>query len=1063
MNLRCLLTAITFAALPAFVAAQDKTASTTRVVGANYPLAQKFNAEFISQHVQTVNVTPRWIGTTDVFWYSSATPIGTCYWKVDPAKKEKTPLFDHVSLASKLSEASKKPTDAETLRLGNPNLTDDGKKLRFSYADFNYEYDLAGDALKQTGRLPLNPGGPLTPERIEELRKQYGNERVDEMLRQVQRGFGGGGGGGQRREDQQDQQQDQQQQGGGGGGGGGTQQPPTGGPGGGREGAYKNISPDKKWYVYAFKHNLFLGEEGQPEDKAVQVTNDGVEEYSFNGFGGFGGGRGLGNGERTNTNTGETQTQQTQTGGNGGIQTTGTGGTGTGTGGTGTGSTGTSGTTPTPQAERKTRPNVTWSADSKFFYISRNDSRGLKELWLVDSIAQPRPALQKYPYPMPGEDAVRKTELWYGDVSKKAATKVTQKWKDERYADVRWGKGTDMLRFIRRDRLQRNLEICALDVATGKTETLFAEGYESANLALRPNNPRYVEETDEMIWWSERTGWGHFYLYGRDGKLKNAITSGAWRASSIVDVDAKNKTIYFVGNAREKDENVYFQHLYRVKFDGTGLTLLDPSVAPDGKTMSGGFNQVSATGGPGGGFGGGGSGFGQGRGQGQEQRPSYQYLSGSRKFLVVNSTRTDYAPFATVRDDSGNVVMTLEQTDTSRLEKTGWKHAETFVVKAADGMTDLFGNMWKPFDFDPKKKYPIIAYVYPGPQQEGVTHRFTAYSSYMQLAQLGFIVIQVGHRGGSPERSKAYHSFGYFNLRDYGLVDKKAAIEALAAKHSYIDIERVGIYGHSGGGFMSAAAVLQKPYNDFFKAAVASAGNHDNNIYNDNWSEQYHGMKEVAVATEKKDGTTGSGTTGTGTGSGTGTGGRRRPPAEEIEAEFIELLEATDPDGNGQQSIEEVKQKLETLRLKIEALEKGNGADTKTATKTDAKTADVKTTDAKTADIKSGGTDTKVSPATKFEIKIPTNAELAGNLKGHLMLVHGEVDNNVHPANTMRLVDALIKANKRFDLLIIPGAQHSFGVATPYFTQKMWDFFAEHLLEDRQTGADINNKDVKRK
>ncbi len=1055
MNLRCLFAAVALAAIPALVAAQDKSVATNRVVGANYPLAQKFNAEFIAQHVQTVNVTPRWVGTTDVFWYSAATPTGTRYWKVDPAKKEKTPLFDHVSMASKLSEASKKPTDAESLRLNNPVLTDDGKKLRFSFAEYQYEYDLTADALKQTGRLPLTPGGPLTPERIAEMRKQYGDERVDEMLRQVQRGFGGGqggggqgGGGGQQQQDQQQQDQTQQQ-------GGGTQPPPTGGPGG-REGSYKALSPDKKWYVYALKHNLYLGEEGQPEDKAVQVTNDGAEEYSFNGGGGFGG-RGVGTGERTNTGETQTQTQttQTQTGG-------------TGTGGTSTG--GTSTATPTPPAERKTRPNVTWSSDSKFFHVSRNDSRGLKELWLVDSIAQPRPALEKYPYPMPGEDAVRRVELWYGDVSKKAATRVTSKWKDERYSDVRWGKGAGELRFIRRDRLQRNLEICNLDVATGKTTSLLAEGYEAANLALRPNNPRYVEETDEMIWWSERSGWGHFYLYGRDGKLKNAITSGAWRASSIVDVDAKNKTIYLVGNGREADENVYYQHLYRVKFDGTGLTLLDPSVLPDGKTMAGGFNQVTPATGFGGGGGGGGFGQGQGQVQRPEQRPAYQYLSGSRKFLVVNSTRTDSAPFATVRDDSGNVVMTLETTDTGRLEKAGWKHAETFVVKAADGVTDLYGNMWKPFDFDAKKKYPIITYVYPGPQQEGVTHRFTAHSSYMQLAQLGFVVIQVGHRGGSPERSKAYHSFGYFNLRDYGLIDKKAAIEALAARHSFIDIERVGIYGHSGGGFMSAAAVLQKPYNDFFKAAVASAGNHDNNIYNDNWSEQYHGMKEVAVAEQKKDGTaatgtTGSGATGNGTGGGggrgTGTGGRR-PPAAEIEAELLELLDATDPDGSSQVSAEELKQKLEAIRVKIAALEKEVAADQKNdgTTKTaDTKTADVKGTDTKTTDTKAA--DAKA--ATKFEIKIPTNAELAGNLKGHLMLVHGEVDNNVHPANTMRLVDALIKANKRFDLLIIPGARHSFGVATPYFTQKMWDFFAEHLLEDRQTGADINEKDVKRK
>src|SRR5262249_19473786 len=238
---------------------------------------------------------------------------------------------------------------------------------------------------------------------------------------------------------------------------------------------------------------------------------------------------------------------------------------------------------------------------------------------------------------------------------------------------------------------------------------------------------------------------------------------------------------------------------------------------------------------------------------------------------------TDHEPIAILRDDRGTPIMTLETTDLSRLKMAGWKMPETFSVKAADGMTDLYGNMWKPFDFDPAKKYPIIAHVYPGPQTEGVTYRFSAYSTTMQLAQLGFVVIQVGHRGGSPERSKAYHSFGYFNLRDYGLVDKKAAIDQLAARHAYIDLNRVGIYGYSGGGFMSAAAVLQAPYNDFFKAAVASAGNHDNNIYNDNWSERYHGMKEVAITDEKKDTATGSAAT-QGRGAGTGQGGRRRVP-----------------------------------------------------------------------------------------------------------------------------------------------------------------------------------------
>jgi dipeptidyl aminopeptidase/acylaminoacyl peptidase len=266
-------------------------------------------------------------------------------------------------------------------------------------------------------------------------------------------------------------------------------------------------------------------------------------------------------------------------------------------------------------------------------------------------------------------------------------------------------------------------------------------------------------------------------------------------------------------------------------------------------------------------------------------------------------------------------------------------------------------------------------------------------------------VIQVGHRGGTPTRSKAYASYGYYNLRDYGLADKKAAVEQLAARFSYMDVDRVGIYGHSGGGFMSAAAVLQKPYNEFFKAAVASAGNHDNNIYNNGWAERYHGMKEVAVQKE---------TSGT-KAADAGTGGSSRQSSS----------------GAGQEG----------------AKQSNGSADDSTAKQA----ADQK--------VAAGKTDTKDAPLElRFDIKVPTNAELAANLKGALLLVHGDMDNNVHPANTFRLADALIKANKRFDMLILPGKRHGFADYQAYFQQRMWDFFADHLLGDRQAGADLYEK-----
>jgi dipeptidyl aminopeptidase/acylaminoacyl peptidase len=355
--------------------------------------------------------------------------------------------------------------------------------------------------------------------------------------------------------------------------------------------------------------------------------------------------------------------------------------------------------------------------------------------------------------------------------------------------------------------------------------------------------------------------------------------------------------------------------------------------------------------------------------------------------------------------------MDLEKADLSRLFEVGWKMPETFTVKAADGVTDLYGNLWKPFDFDSSKKYPIIAHVYPGPQQEGLNHTFLALNVNQQLAQLGFIVIQVGHRGGAPTRSKAYHSYSYGNLRDYGLADKKSAIEQLAARRPWIDIDRVGIFGHSGGGFMSAAAVLQKPYNDFFKAAVASAGNHDNNIYNSTWAERYHGLKEVpteaAAAKAVAAGT-----------SGQGAGKKMGSSAPDGRAADVKTNRGDAEKGQDKKDLGQQKE------------EKGAA---------------------------------KSPPQPHFEIKVPTNAELAENLKGHLLLVHGEIDNNVHPANTMRLVDALIKANKRFDMLILPGKRHAFGDYQPYFQQRMWDFFVEHLIGERQTSANIYEKGATRR
>lgn len=946
-------------------------AETEKVTGANYPQATKFNREFVYQHVQEANVIPTFIGKTDQFWYSIRTPNGRKYFRVDPTRKLKEPLFDSGKLAAQLSEVVHKPLDTDTLNLTRMTVTDDGTKMRFVSDELQFEYEFATAKLTNLGKAPpapkTFPKGEMderTREFLERQREERERLQKDDEDRKDEL-----------KKDDEEKKDDT------------TIEGKKGlGPGGRGGFDYKAYSPDRKRYVFAQKYNLYLAEEGK-ETEAVQLTTDGEEDYSFAGFGGGFGGQRLGTGRTTRTET------------------------------------------KIPTADRKTRPNVTWSPDNKGFFVTRTDSRGIKELFLVNALAEPRPTLTSYKYPMPGEDAVRRSELFYCDANAKKVTKVKVKWPYEAYTNIHWNKTSDELRFTRRDRLQRHLEICSLNTKTGEEKCLIAEGFDAAYLEFQ--NLRYVDESDEMIWWSERSGWGHFYLYGRDGKLKNAITSGAWRASRIVDVDAKNRLLYFRGNGREPGEQIYYNHLYRVRFDGTDLTLLDPSDACFSAHHSEGCRGANHS----------------------------SYLSPSHRYIVTTCSRVDSPHMSYVLDEKGGRVMDLEKTDLTALEKTGWKLPETFCVKAADGVTSLYGNMWKPFDFDPKKKYPIIAHVYPGPQQEGVTHTFSltgASAGNMQLAQLGFIVIQVGHRGGTPERSKAYHSHGYFNLRDYALADKKAAIEQLAARHSFIDIERVGIYGHSGGAFLSAAALLQKPYNDFFKVAVASAGNHDNNIYNDNWSERYHGLKEVpadsTTTTEKKDPKT-----------------RKIPPGRPWDDE-------KDPqDKKGDSKSGDTKgdvKKAEDKKADAKAVEtKKAEAKKEEAKNDDTKKAETKKSESKSDEVKKGElkTDGKAevkkeeSPKMKFEIKVPTNAELAANLKGHLLLVHGDMDNNVHPANTMRLVDALIKANKRFDMIILPGKSHGFADFQPYFTQRLWDHFAEHLLGDRQTAADINDRTPGRK
>jgi dipeptidyl-peptidase-4 len=557
----------------------------------------------------------------------------------------------------------------------------------------------------------------------------------------------------------------------------------------------------------------------------------------------------------------------------------------------------------------KRKPSfVYWSPDSKHFAMVRSDNRAVKELWVLNSVTEPRPTLETYKYAMPGEvNQPIQYVLLFDNASKSSKELAIKQYKDQdiglysaqqlqsaRDDDWRplvWLGGNDRLYFTRTSRDLKRIDLCTVDINTGDVKTIVPE---RLNTYVETRRPGLIDGGRELIQWSERDGWAHLYLYSGDGTLKNQITSGSYHVENILGVDEKRRVVYFSANGREPGEDPYYHHMYRVNFDGSGLRLLN----------NGDYEHEMS-------------------------------LNDNESFFVDNFSRVNAAPKAMLYNGEGRKIMDLESTDMTSLMSAGYRYPRVFKVKADDGITDLYGVMYLPFNFDSTKKYAVIDYEYPGPQVEGVNQNWSrGMDRKERLAQLGFVVVTVGNRGGHPSRSKWYHNFGYGNLRDYGLADQKGAIEQLADRYPFLDIDRVGIHGHSGGGFMSTAAMLVYP--DFFKVAVSSSGNHDNSIYNRWWSEKHHGVKEQVG-------------------------------------------------------------------------EKGD---------------------------------------TSFLYAIEKNADLAKNLKGHLMLSTGDIDNNVHPANTIRMANALIKANKRFDLVILPGQRHGYADMTEYFFWRMADYFTQYLMGD---------------
>jgi dipeptidyl aminopeptidase/acylaminoacyl peptidase len=623
--------------------------------------------------------------------------------------------------------------------------------------------------------------------------------------------------------------------------------------------SWLTYSHDSTWFAYAKNYNLYLMKAKDKDSTEIRLTTDGERYYSY---------------------SGSDKPEDTV-------------------------------------KNKKVRANVEWFKNSKKLYIVREDERKVKDLFVIDALAQPRPKLQTYRYSMPGEEFVPQSELIVFDVpSGKRVNVDTKKWKDQTIS-VDWSsqKSAEKLILIRKDRPLKNLDVCLVNAETGELSVLFSEktwpyfNNEYTRLSV-------LNEGNDIVWWSERTGWGQLYLYDGKGNLRNRITDGYFVTGRVERIDTLGRMVYFEGYGREEGVHPYYSLKYKASIDKGGITLLTKEPASHSFSMS-----------------------------------------KSNKFFVDTYSAVDKAPETVMRDNTGKIVLRLEKADLSLLYKSGWKMPETIVVKAKDGVTDLYGVIYKPFDFDSTRKYPVISYVYPGPQTESVPYTFTVTGGKnIALAQLGFIVVNFGHRGGSPMRNNYYHTFGFNDLRDYALADDKYGIEQLADMYKFIDITRVGIYGHSGGGFMSTAAILSYP--DFYDVAVSSSGNHDNNIYNQWWGETHNGVTETEKKTKVKG---------------------------------------------------EVKDSL----------------------------------------------DKKKEVEISFKGAVEKNQDLANNLKGHLLLVTGDIDDNVHPGNTLRVADALIKANKRFGFMMLPGQRHGYGTDTPYFDRMMWYYFAEHLLGDYRTNVDL--------
>lgn len=541
-------------------------------------------------------------------------------------------------------------------------------------------------------------------------------------------------------------------------------------------------------------------------------------------------------------------------------------------------------------------PVVAWSPDSTKVLAHRTDQRDVRQTYLME--ARPAdgsaPVVHTQRYAYAGDENIARAELVVLNVAEGTVVRaqaepllmptispISTRW-------AWWAADGSAVYYLSQPRDLHTLTLHRLDPATGSVTTVLSE---TGATRVEPNQWVYDQPivrvlADEVLWYSQRDGWGHLYRYDlHTGALLGQITSGQWAVRQILRVDEAERAVYFTASGLV-EEDPYRRTVCRIGLDGTGFAKLT-----------------------------------------DDELDHVVTIADNHEYFIDSASTVETPPVTSVRDWSGNVLVELERADVSRLAATGWAPPERFRVKAADGVTDIYGVLYRPRNLDPTRRYPVVDNPYPGPQVNRVDPCFDPGGMGLDgepLAALGFVVVAVDGRG-TPGRSKEFHDASYGRLSDAGcLEDHVAALQQLAETRPWMDLDRVGVFGHSGGGFAAARAMLDFP--EIYKVGVALSGSHDSRVFQVGFVETYDG--------------------------------------------------ADNPEAWARSS----------------------------------------------------------------------NPDLAHRLEGRLLLVHGEMDDQVHLNQTLRLADRLVAAGKDFELLIVPGAEHMFIDCLPYVRKHCWDFLVRELM-----------------